>query len=317
MIDPIVGDNWCRKQCRTIVKTCESFFVKHFVYPVVIVLPPAVMMAVAQKAELKKAAVDLAPSLGEMLSSGTALAVLIGAPIYMALVKAAYAGIKSYSKPARELSKAEVISILNAIEIAVNAKSIRMAAGAKGAIGKGSICPKETFKDITLPGQQMSLLTLGIHAVFERLSGDSIDFKVGLLKVNMNKPTDWLAFHPQAIVPSMSAEELAHKNSTVACCIRSKRIVIVDDIEKELKKKEEKRRYLTGSAEAKEKGSQLCFPVTHPATGKIQMVITIAGDKPNSLIEKHADLYEWVLKHFVVRLSLEQSLLIMKEKAND
>ncbi len=283
----------------------------------IIVLPPTIMMAVAQKAELKNEAVNWAPTLGEMLGSGSGLAVLILAPVYMALVKLIYEGIKWYGKPARELSKTELISILNALEIAVNEKAKRMATGAKGALGKTAICPKETFKSITLPGQQMSLLITGIHAVFERLSGDSIEFRVGLLKVETNRPTEWLAFHPPATVPSMSADELANKCSTVSSCIRSKKIVIVDDIQKELKKKEEKRRYLTGSAEAKDKGSQLCFPVTHPATGKIQLVITIAGDKPNSLIEKHADLYEWVLKHFVVRLSMEQSLLIMKEKAND
>lgn len=317
MIDPIVDDNRGRKICRAVVKICEGFFVKNVVYPVVIVLPPAVMMAVAQRSELKTEVSKLAPSLGEMLTTTTALAVLIGAPLYMVLVKTIYAAIKNYSKPGRELSKPEIISILNAIEIAVNAKSIRMATGARGALGKGSICPKETFRDITLPGQQMSLLTTGIHAVFERLSGETIDFKVGLLKVENGKPTEWLAFHPQAIAPSMTAEELTHRTSTVSCCLRSKKIVIVDDIEKELRKKEDKRRYVASSAEAKEKGSQLCFPVTHPATGKIQLVITIAGDKANSLIERHSDLYEWVLKHFVVRLSLEQSLLIMKEKAND
>ena len=80
-------------------------------------------------------------------------------------------------------------------------------------------------------------------------------------------------------------------------------------------KNKENRRFLKFNTVDGEDGSQLCYPIIHPATGKVVYVITVAGDKKLCLAEKYLPLYTWLIDHFAMRISLEHSLLLIKEKA--
>lgn len=141
---------------------------------------------------------------------------------------------------------------------------------------------------------------------------------MGLLRIDDNKPVEWMAFSPQgAGIPALDAADLCAPTSTVACCIRDREIVVVDDIEKELKKRSKHDRRYLAIGSGKDFGSQLCLPIIHPVTRKIELVVTVYGNKANCLVERHSKLYDWILKHFIIRLTLEYSLLLLKGKANE
>lgn len=315
MNQPIVGDNRAKLCCRKIVSFCESWFVKQIARPIVFLLPPILLTSVAYRAGLKEDVVKwFGAGVGDLLNQ-SAFLIIVGAYIYVVIMKAIYAAINSYAKPSRELGTGDLIAILKAMNIVVNEKAKRMADKAKSALQQKNICPKRTFLQITQPGQQLYLLIAGIKSVFEYIDQEKAEYRVGLLKISGNKAVEWIAFEPYVQPPRTTPEDLNAPTSTVTHCIKTKSIVVVDDIQKELKKPtKDERRFLRSNTQI---GSQLCHPLTHQATGKVEYVITVAGNKANCLKQKHSELYEWILNHFAVRISMEHSLLIMKEKAHE
>lgn len=126
-----------------------------------------------------------------------------------------------------------------------------------------------------------------------------------------------MAFEPGAHPPRTQAKNLASPSSTVSHAIKKKSIVIVDNIQNELSKPNKKeRQFLKSNTQPTDQGSQICYPIVHASTGVIEYVLTIAGNKKNCFLSKHAELYAWIIGIFTTRISLEHSLLILKEKAN-
>ena len=318
MNEPVVGDSWIKKQCRGIVKICESLFIKHIIRPIFFLLPPTILTMVAAKKGLQVEIVLLVgENIGNFLNQ-SALLIIIGAYLYVVIIKSIYAAIRSYAKPAKELEVGDLIAIIKSIDIVVGDKAKRMGNQAKLILNSRSICGRKTFKKVTRPDQQIPLLISGVRSVFEYMDDANTIFRVGLLKIEKNKPVDWYSFDPVSQPPRTKATASQSPTSTVSQCIKSRSIIIVDDIQKELNKKTKKeRKFVKGNTQELDQGSQLCYPLIHPATGQIEYVFTIAGNRSNSLVMKHSELYAWIINHFAVRISMEHSLLIMKEKANE
>lgn len=318
MNEPVVDDSLGKKVCRNIVKVCESWFIKHIFRPVFFLLPPTILTMLAVRKGLQVEVVEFAGEAVGNLLNQSALLIIIGTYLYVVIVKAIYAAIRSYAKPAKELEVGDLIAIIKSIDIVVGDKAKRMGNEAKLVLNASSICGRKTFKQVTRPDQQIPLLISGIRSVFEYMDDAKTTFRVGLLKVENNKPVDWYSFDPVSLPPRTQAKALKAPTSTVSQCIKSRSIIVIDDIQKELTKKTKKeRKFVRGNTQDSDQGSQLCYPLIHPATGQVEYVFTIAGNRANSLISKHAELYAWVINHFAVRISMEHSLLIMKEKADE
>jgi len=318
MHEPVVHNNIVKRGCKKVVEIFDTWFVKYIIRPVFFLLPPSLLTMMAVRKGLQSEVITLVGKpIGEFLNH-SALLIIVGTFLYMVLMKAIYAGIENYARPSRELEVGDLIALVRAIDIVVGDKTKRMSHEAKLIALKSDICGKETFNQITRPDQQIPLLITGLKNVFEYMDKLKTDFRVGLLKIEKNKPIDWYSFEPASFPPRTEAKALGATASTVSQCIKTKSIIVVDDIQKELSKKTKKeRRFIKGSTQDSDNGSQLCYPLIHPATGKIEYVITIAGNRSGCLKEKHIELYDWIIKHFAVRVSLEHSLLIMKEKANE
>lgn len=318
MQEPVIQDNTAKKLCRKIVGACDSWFVKYLIRPIFFLLPPMVLTMVAVRKGLQQEVVNyVGQGVGEYLNQ-SALLIIVGTYLYVVILKAIYAAIKSYAKPAKELGVGDLLALIKAIDIVVGDKTKRMSSEAKKALSKGKACGKTTFLQITRPDQQIPLLISGLRGIFEYMDEQKAVFRVGLLKVERDKPVDWYSFDPASLPPRTQAATLSAPTSSVAHCIKTKSIVVIDDIQKELKKKNKKnRRFIKGNTLDSDNGSQLCYPLVHPATGKVEYVFTVAGNRPCCLIDKHTELYAWIIKHFAVRISMEHSLLIMKEMANE
>lgn len=318
MHEPVIKDSMGKIACRKIVEVCESWFVKHIIRPIFFLLPPMILTMLAVRQGLQQEVVLLVgQAVGDFLNN-SALLIIVGTYLYVVLMKAIYAAIRSYAKPARELEVGDLIALVKAIDIVVGDKTKRMANEAKALLGSNNICGQKTFQQITRPDQQIPLLISGLRSVFEYMDDVKTTFRVGLLKVDNNKPIDWYSFDPASLPPRTQASALKAPTSTVSQCIKSRSIVVVNDVQKELEKKNKKdRRFMRGNLQDSEEGSQLCYPIIHSATGSVEYVITVAGNRSECLKEKHSELYAWIINHFAVRVCMEHSLLIMKGKANE
>jgi hypothetical protein len=318
MLEPVIKESLGKKTCRKIVKICESWLAKYIFKPIIFLLPPALLTMLAIRKGLQEEVLNYAgEDIGNWLNN-SAFLIIVGSYVYVVVVKAIYAAIKSYAKPSKELEVGDLIAIMTAIDIVVGDKTKRMGSEAKSILKKDTICGHTAFLQITRPDQQIPLLISGVRSVFEYMDKSQTFFRVGLLRVENNKPVDWSSFDPASHPPRTFATTLQIPSSTVSRCIKSRSIIVIDDIQKELAKKSKKdRRFIKGNVQESEEGSQLCYPLIHPATGQVEYVVTIAGNRKECLIEKHEELYAWIINHFSVRISMEHSLLIMKEKADE
>ncbi len=314
----VSGDNQAKKYCRKFVNFCESWLIKHILRHVIFLLPPSIVAASATRTGLRQEIVNVIGQdiLGYLNAPATVL--LISSYLYVVIVKALFAAIRSYSKPARELQVNDLLAVFKALDIVVGDKCKRMSANAQIALKQKSICPSETFSIITKPDQQIPLLVSGVMSVFDYIDRSGANFRAGLMRVVDSKPSEWYAFEPVSSPPRTPIDELSDSTSTISRCIKKKQLVVVDDIQKALRSsKGNKKNFVRGSTQPGDSGSQLCFPIIHSATKRVEYVLCIAGDKEGCLMNKHSDLYAWILGHFAMRISMEHSLLILKEKSDE
>jgi len=314
---PVVGDSWGKALARSIVKISESWLIKTIIKPILFILPPTILTTIATRQGLASGITKyLNPEIANFIND-SAIAILIGAYLYIVFAKAIYSLIHSYSKPSRELSLTDILAINKTFEIIVSDKYKRMSDEAKIALKSAKACPSTTFMRITKPEQQIALLIAGVRRVFEQLDDTDALFRVGLLKIENNKPTEWVCFEPMSHPPRTEATQLSAPSSAVSTSIKRKSIIVIEDIQRALSETEkDKKRFLESNTLKTDQGSQLCYPIMHASTGKIEYVLSIAGNKKGCLIEKHTSLYSWILEQFALRIALEHSLIILKEKAD-
>ncbi len=318
MHNPVVGDSYLKKKSRQFVNLCEAWWFSNLIRPIFFLLPPMLASAVATRQGLSEQVVSVfGQNVGDMLN-GSAVIVIIVAFLYVALMKAAFSGIKQYSKPDRELGTNDCLAIISAINLVVGDKSKRFSSHLKSQMAAQAINPGKTFLEITRPDQQIALLIVGLRTVFEYIDSTNALFRVGLLRISGGAPLEWVAFEPASHPPRTPPSQLSAPSSSVSCALKTKAIVVVEDIQAELSRKTNKqdRRYIRGNTQDRDQGSQLCFPISHASTGNVEYVITVAGNKKGCLIEGYAELYSWIIENFATRISLEHSLLALKEKAN-
>lgn len=312
-----VQDSFWRRFCKETVSFCESFFVKHIMRPVLFVMPPAMVVHAASKKDIQN---SISKVFGEDIGAAlndSAFLIIFGAYIYVVLIKALYAFIKSNAKPERELTSKDLVAVIEAARIVTESKMGRICKEEVLLAKKGVTSAATTFMRITQPDQQLGLLIESMKTVFEQLDHSEASYRVGLLEIKDGKPNEWYCFTPKHDPPRTSLETLSSPTSTVSACVEPKSLIVIEDIQKELSKKSAKnRRFVKGSTQKYEQGSQLCYPIIHPENKKIIYVVTIAGNKKNSMLERYRYIYAWVLQHFTIRILLEHSLLTMKENAN-
>ena len=316
MHKPTSNDSCFRKSCRKITDSCEHWLVKSFLRPIFFILPPSLITSLATKNNLNQYLEKVLNSETSKFISESSLLVIIGSFLYVVVLRSIYSAIEHYSKPEREINRDDILFLLKSIGIVVGDKMKRFSTLAKANISKTTINPQQIFFELTLPEQQISLLISALKATIEHIDQTNSFFRVGLLLIKDDKPHAWAYFDPAERPPRTDAKDLSNPRSTVMQSIKAKTPVLVEDIAKELKiKNKENRRFLKFNTVDGEDGSQLCYPIIHPATGKVVYVITVAGDKKLCLAEKYLPLYTWLIDHFAMRISLEHSLLLIKEKA--
>lgn len=220
--------------------------------------------------------------------------------------------VNQYSEPNLELVRDDLHSILSSINEVVSAKKSRFLKTTKQALAE-KWDKKTIFTEITQPDQQISLLVKAVHGIFSYLFHNEVDFRVGLMSIENNKPVEWFCFEPEEHPPRTGPETLGAPTSTIMRALESKSMVIVSDTVKEFNKQnKEQRNFVKGSSNPKEEGSILTFPIFCPNTREAIYVLSILAKRKNCLEKKNEALYFWIINIFLSRLLLEHHLMLLK-----
>lgn len=305
------------KACKNINAFFEHWFVKYVALPVFVIAPTTFLMMLLTNAklfdELKKI---IGPSLSTYVVDTHFILVFL---IYILLKFGAVFldFLKHCSEPDSELARNDVLRILESINVVVSSKRDRFLEEAK-THAKIPKRPEHVFQAITKPEQQILLLIEAVKSVFEIIFNNNVSFRVGLMAVSNEKPIEWFVFSPREHPPSTGPEVLSAPTSTIMRALETRRMVIVPDVARELKKKNKDiRSFVKGNFGTRDEGAILAIPILCPNTREPIYVLSIFGDQALCLIESRRDLYAWILDHFISRLILEHQLMLMKRSANE
>lgn len=127
-------------------------------------MPPSVVTWIVSRS-------NLAQQIGGLLNqelieflSKSSLAVLIGAYLYLIVLKSIISFIKHYAKPEREINRDDILGLLYTINEVVGDKMKRFT-----DLAKLEVDPNHIFFELTKPEQQINLLMAALKATFEHI----------------------------------------------------------------------------------------------------------------------------------------------------
>jgi hypothetical protein len=251
----------------------------------------------------------------DILKSPLTLAVcaMLIAFVFSSLLRVLWDWIGDFADSQRKFSREDLNFFLVAFSRIVNFKAARFRKALAGAKGSKKKSHADIFREITKPDEQMDALIVGLHSVMEHLySGGS--FRCALLELDEHEqPKKWKS--SAGGVPRTPPSQLRDARSTAMRCVKTRSIVVIEDIKEELKKALSERQFIEGKQGSTATGSQVCFPVLEQNDEKVAYVISIAVKDPGIVLEAHADLLNWAIGHFSERIVLEHYLEKLRESS--
>lgn len=302
----------CDRASKWLVDIYSShWIIRYVVSPVFLAIPPTVIMAFYSNTILKTWVATEHTWLNLMLTNYVWLFILIAAIYPTIILNLA----KAVSKQANSngLSVDGLLTLLASLDAIVGCKDARFA---KQASAADQIPKEEAFCKITSPEIQISEI---VREVCNLFNATRTDKKKSLIRVTLavitdGKITDIPIYYPADEPVRSAIESLNKPSSAIQTAIKTKKLVVIDDIGKELQRPKSKRRFVDTGNEVDNLGSIICYPVLYNKTGKIPYVISVHCNDAGYFKSDFRELYEHSLQRFALRLSLEYSLLQIKEK---
>lgn len=226
--------------------------------------------------------------------------------VVLALAKAIAQRVKT-----REIDTNGLLAVMGALDGIVGSKAARFGEYVKNIpnLDRAAI-----FCTISQPQLQINEIIRAIWHVFDAAKSRETNnlIRVVLARFEGGKITGIPVYFPADEFVNASLEDLNKPNSAFLTAFRNKRILVISDIEKELRTK---KRYVPTGDPDDDSGSLICYPVIHKPTREIPFVISIHCDEKNYFkpSSEFTGIYELTLERFALRLSVEYSLLLVKE----
>jgi hypothetical protein len=174
---------------------------------------------------------------------------------------------------------------------------------------------KTVFTQITQPEEQFKHLLTALRDCLMHIYPNEF-IKIALMQVQNNEIFQWQCHAPYDTRPRTSIAALKHPNSTFSKCLSTKKMVIVGDTQKELRKTPpDDILYIQGNTDTNEKWCQVCDPVISITTNEVIFIVSIAIKRADVITKDNEEFLVWLLKFFRSRLALEHSLKQIKEMA--
>jgi hypothetical protein len=292
---------------RWLFEIYKNPWVQYGLTPVLLAVPPAAVTTFYGNQIFRTAVLGLVPPVGVFLTEYV-IGVIIAAALYPALL---LAFAKSIIKrvDSRGLNVEGLLTLLATIDQIVGCKAQRFG---KYATNNNTLTRENVFDELAQPLTQIAENVRGICELFNATRTDGR--KHSLIRVVLAAITDGkitaLPVHYPSDEPVRSGiEALNSPFSGIMTAVKKGKIIVIENIEKELKTPKGKRRFVDVGVQEDNIGSLICYPVHHTETRTIPFVISIHCDEPGYFKEEFVELYQHSLQRFALRLSLEYSYL--------
>lgn len=297
--------------CRWLFERYKGPWTQYFFAPVTLGLPPTFITTFYGNQAFKAVVAGFAPTVETALSTHV-LPAIVFAFLYPAILLG-FAKSVVKQVDSRGLNVDGLLALVQSIDEVVGCKGTRFAEYAKNP---GKLTRETAFCTITQPLTQMAELARAICSLFNatRTSKNRNLIKVTMAVIENGQVTRIPIHYPQDEPVLASIEVLNGRNSSILTAYRNKKIVVIESIKNELQKPVSKRRFVDAGNDGDNTGSLICYPVLHSETDTIPYVISIHCDEDKYFKNQFSELYQHSLQRFALRLSLEHSLYLLKEK---
>lgn len=313
---PTGGGGLYDRAVRRLFNFYRRSWVNLFLAPIVLAVPPAVVTAFYSNLKFKHAVTQYLPWLGEFLSNHVLVAI-IAAAAYPALILgfARSVGVRVNSRGLNVDGLLHLMATLNRI---VGCKATRFEKHINDIQNGRGLAKDNIFCVLTQPTTQIAELVRGICELFNALNTKEPKLiRVILVEVKNGNISQIPIHYPEDEPVRSTIQALNHPNSSILTAYRKREMVIVEDIKAEADKVDGEGKSFIATSGTQRDGSIICFPIFYRTNDVVPFVISIHCDQRGYFKKEYADVYEATLQHFALRLCLEYSLLLIKEKLCD
>lgn len=293
----------------------RSFWIRWIFTPFITGIIPAVVVAYYSIEKFTALSKQHAPTVAGYLDEYVLL-VMISAFIYPTLLIAA-ARFVLHRVSSNGVDRDTLLSLMAVLDRIVGCKAKRFGEYAAGK--KSSKVGQNPFEVITQPLSQIMEITRGVCELFNVLLSEAKPrtlIKVVLAETQGNKIVEIPVYFPEDEPVRVDMKVLNQPESAMMTALRTRKMVIIESTKKELQKRQN-RRYIAGEEDDKDADcSLICFPIRHEWTKSTPFILSIHSDIAGAFKYENSELYEHLLGRFERRISLEYSLMKIKEGGN-
>lgn len=307
------GSNFYRDRCsRWLINIHSIWYVRIIIVPLFLVTPPALITALYSNEGLKEFLRVYTPGIFNYIAPIGHDHVLLFNLFVVAYpaVLLAFGGVIAKRAESNGLSVTGLLSLLTSLDQIVGVKNIRF----ERQLNNNQLTKENAFETITNPLLQISEIVRSICDFFNATRNEKSKplIRVTLAVMKGSKIVDLPVFFPTDEPIRSSLPSLNSPQSAIVIAARTKKMVLISDISKELKKHVSKRKFVNTGNDVDNTGSIICFPIR--TISGVPYVVSIHCEEEGYFKDEFKDLYEHSLQRFALRMSVEHSLLMMKEK---
>lgn len=169
------------------------------------------------------------------------------------------------------------------------------------------------FSSITSPEDQMERLIDGIYKYFLYYAGDlEINIRVTMVEMGDTYARKFIHSIPKNIPPAGKIDEYQNDTCAFSKAKADKRMIIIEDIKKELRRRGKKKRYAKVEGDPQE-GSLLVYPIRHRGLLEIVYCVSVYASEAKFFNEEERSFFEDIMDKFCRRIELEHSLKMIKD----
>jgi hypothetical protein len=305
---------WLRKKLKRLF---GSRFVTTMAIPLIAVLPPLVITAADERHHLAPA--NFWANFRTWLNNNPAVAtVAMFWPL--GVICGGYLLVKVRERIGKldELTAKEYGFVLHSVDNAAGQKMTRFGTAAERICrAEPDLAAADIFQTITQPAAQRVALVDGIYQIFrldaesaEPGSGDLISVKLAVMRGGLFERFEtWL---PGDHAPNSNALQLRRPECAMTVAAQTREGLVIEDIAAELAKFTQ-RRFTQGAPGSSDQGSLIAFPVVHHPTNAVPYVVAVRSENQRHFKENQMARYRRLLRPFLIRMSIEHSLSLLKE----
>lgn len=221
-------------------------------------------------------------------------------------------GKKLEDKPISD--KRALMTLFHLIDNVVGNKSERFANFAATYKPNG----KDVFLEITKPELQIDLLIKAVYSFFESIkTSEDDEVRVCLVEMGPKHAKSFMFYEPKDQDPAEDIKAYQNDRCGFTVAKQNKNLLIIEDIQKELKKRRTfDRRYIEVKGDPNS-GSIIIFPIRHRGLKEISYCISIYNSQPNYFKKSYREFYNKIMRVFAKRIELEHSLKLIKGKKHE